>query len=162
MTQFSMAGVSVKFGASTILTDVTFTVAAGERWGMIGRNGSGKTTLFRLLTGEVVPAAGAIAKNPGLRFAVLDQHRDFQGATTVWNAVSGAFQDLIDLEHDLARQAHAMSEASAEATEALLARYARDLERFEHEDTRTRHGWTPCSRAWVSTQWPRTTRNSST
>jgi len=30
---------------------VTFTIAKGERWGVLGRNGSGKTTLFNLLAG---------------------------------------------------------------------------------------------------------------
>src|ERR671918_806784 len=49
------AGVRVEFGATRLLDDVTFTVARGERWGIIGRNGTGKTTLFRLTTGELRP-----------------------------------------------------------------------------------------------------------
>src|SRR5690606_16708492 len=34
MTQISVSGVAVEFGATTLLKDVTFTVAAGERWGI--------------------------------------------------------------------------------------------------------------------------------
>lgn len=132
MTQFSFNGVGVSFGATTILRDVSFTVAAGEKWGVIGRNGAGKSTLFRLLTGEMQPSAGTTARTPGLRFAVLDQHREFPGATTVWEAVADAFRELIDLEHDLARQAEALAEAGERVTEQQLNRYARDLERFEH------------------------------
>ena len=133
MTQFSFNGVGVSFGATTILRDVTFTVGAGEKWGVIGRNGSGKTTLFRMLTGEQSPTTGTIARTPGLRVAVLDQHREFPGATTVWGAVADAFRDLIDLEADLARQADALAQAGDQVTEQQLNRYARDLERFEHE-----------------------------
>lgn len=133
MTQFSFNGVGVSFGATTVLRDVTFTVAAGEKWGVIGRNGSGKTTLFRLLTGEMSPSVGTTAKTPNLRFAVLDQHREFAGATTVWGAVADAFRDLIDLEADLARQADALAHAGDNVTEQQLNRYSRDLERFEHE-----------------------------
>jgi ATP-binding cassette subfamily F protein 3 len=133
VTQFSFNGVGVSFGASTILRDVTFTVGAGEKWGVIGRNGSGKTTLFRMLTGEQNPTTGTIAKTPGLRFAVLDQHRAFPGATTVWGAVADAFRVLIDLEADLARQADELAHAGDRVTEQQLNRYARDLERFEHE-----------------------------
>ncbi len=133
MTQFSFNGVGVSFGATTILRDVTFTVGEGEKWGVIGRNGSGKTTLFRMLTGEQSPTTGTIAKTPGLRFAVLDQHRDFPGATTVWGAVADAFRDLIDLEADLARQADVLAQAGDQVTEQQLNRYARDLERFEHQ-----------------------------
>jgi len=133
MTQFSFNGVGVSFGATTILRDVTVTVAAGEKWGVIGRNGSGKTTLFRMLTGEIGPTSGSIARTPNLRFAVLDQHRAFPGVTTVWSAVADAFRELIDLEVDLARQADALAHAGDQVTEQQLNRYARDLERFEHE-----------------------------
>jgi len=133
MTQFSFNGVGVSFGATTILRDVTFTVAAGEKWGVIGRNGAGKTTLFRLLTGAMQPSVGTMAKTPGLRFAVLDQHREFPGVTTVWGAVADAFRELIALEHDLARQADALAHAGENVSEQQLNRYAHDLERFEHQ-----------------------------
>jgi len=55
---------------------VTFTVGAGDRWGIVGRNKSGKTSLFRLITGELTPVRGAIAKQPGLRVPLLDPRRD--------------------------------------------------------------------------------------
>ncbi|HEU4878880.1 MAG TPA: ATP-binding cassette domain-containing protein, partial [Gemmatimonadaceae bacterium] len=48
MTQISVSGASVQFGATTLFKDVTFTAARGDRWGIIGRNGTGKTTLFKL------------------------------------------------------------------------------------------------------------------
>jgi ATP-binding cassette subfamily F protein 3 len=133
MTQFSFNGVGVSFGATTVLRDVTFTVAAGEKWGIIGRNGAGKTTLFRLLMGAMQPTVGTTARTPNLRFAVLDQHREFPGVTTVWGAVADAFRDLIELESELARQADALAHAGDGVTEQQLNRYARDLERFEHE-----------------------------
>ncbi len=133
MTQFSFNGVGVSFGATTILRDVTFTVGEGEKWGVIGRNGSGKTTLFRMLTGAMSPTRGTIARTPNLRFAVLDQHREFPGATTVWGAVADAFRHLIELEADLARQADALGHAGENVTEQQLNRYAHDLERFDHE-----------------------------
>ena len=133
MTQFSLNGVGVQFGATTVLRNVSFTVDAGEKWGVIGRNGSGKTTLFRILTGERQPSSGSVARTPNLRFAVLDQHRAFPGVTTVWSAVADAFRTLIDLEIDLARQADEIAVAGGHVSEQVLNRYARDLERFEHE-----------------------------
>ena len=50
MTQLSLSNVGVDFGSTTLFSGVTLTVAARERWGIVGRNGSGKSTLLRLLT----------------------------------------------------------------------------------------------------------------
>src|SRR6266508_1853380 len=89
MTQIAFAGVGVDFGDTTLFSNVSFTVAPGERWGIVGRNGSGKTTLFRLLTGELEPTRGSIARAPRLRVSLLEQHRDYGAATTVWEAAGG-------------------------------------------------------------------------
>jgi ATP-binding cassette subfamily F protein 3 len=130
VTQLGVAGVAVEFGATTLFKDITFTVAAGERWGIIGRNGTGKTTLFRLLTGEMQPTRGQIAKQPGTRVSLLEQHRDFGNATTVWEAAAGQFAELLDLEKSLVVQAERLQHDSSEAA---LQKYGKDLERFERE-----------------------------
>ena len=134
MTQLAFAGVTVEFGATRLLESVTFTVARGERWGIIGRNGAGKTTLFRLATGELAPTAGSVARVTGLKSSLMDQQRDFAGAATVWEAAAGPFRSLLDLERALAEQAVALAEAGDLVTEQMLARYDRDLERFQRED----------------------------
>ena len=53
-------GVSLAYGARTVLRDVTFAVRRGERAAVLGPNGGGKTTLFRALTGELEPVAGRV------------------------------------------------------------------------------------------------------
>jgi ATP-binding cassette subfamily F protein 3 len=130
VTQFAFAGVGVDFGAVTVFSDISFTVAARERWGIIGRNGTGKTTLFKLLTGELEPTRGSITRQPGLRVSLLEQHRDFGGATTVWEAAAGELGELLALEISLVEQAAALG---ANASPSALDRYGRDLERFERE-----------------------------
>ena len=133
MSVISVANAAVEFGATTLFENITFTVGAGDRWGIVGRNGTGKTTLFKLLTGELQPTRGTVSRLPGTRVSLLEQHRDYGGATTVWEAAAGQFADLLALEKSLADQAHEMSEHGERVTQQHLDRYARDLERFERE-----------------------------
>ena len=54
----SVAAVSKAFGQMRALDDVSFDVASGELFGLIGPDGAGKTTLFRILTTLMVPDSG--------------------------------------------------------------------------------------------------------
>ncbi|NQT11815.1 MAG: ABC-F family ATP-binding cassette domain-containing protein, partial [Planctomycetes bacterium] len=57
-----------------LFEDVSFDVARGERWGMLGPNGSGKTTLLRCLIGEMAPDGGSVIVGHGVRIGYFDQH----------------------------------------------------------------------------------------
>jgi ATP-binding cassette subfamily F protein 3 len=113
---------------------VTFQVQPRDRWGIVGRNGSGKTTLLKLIMGELESSSGTVVRESGARVRMMDQHRTFSGATTVWETASGPFAELLALEQSLESQAHAMAAAGEKVTDAMMDRYARDLERFQHED----------------------------
>lgn len=52
--------ISKRFGATTVLDDVTFDVNEGEIIVLLGASGSGKTTILRIIAGLELPDAGSI------------------------------------------------------------------------------------------------------
>jgi iron complex transport system ATP-binding protein len=52
--------ISVSYGASKVLRDITFSVDKGECIGIIGPNGSGKSTLLKALSKILKPSSGKV------------------------------------------------------------------------------------------------------
>jgi branched-chain amino acid transport system ATP-binding protein len=52
---------SLRFGGIAALSDVAFSVRAGEIYSIIGPNGAGKTSLLNCVSGRYSPTAGSIA-----------------------------------------------------------------------------------------------------
>jgi branched-chain amino acid transport system ATP-binding protein len=55
-----LRGVSRFFGSLKAIEEVSFNVAAGARYGVLGSNGAGKTTLFNAITGDFPVSAGRV------------------------------------------------------------------------------------------------------
>jgi ATP-binding cassette subfamily F protein 3 len=130
MALIEVGAVTLLAGGRALLSDVSFKVERGERWGMLGRNGSGKTTLFRTIHGDIEPHQGQVVRAPGLRIAWLDQHRDYGDDATLWEVAAAPFAPLRRLEEALNRQAEALAH---DASPAALERYAKDQDRFDRE-----------------------------
>jgi len=58
MNAVTVSNVVKRYGAVAALDDVSFKVAPGELFGLVGPDGAGKTTLFRVLTTLLVPDSG--------------------------------------------------------------------------------------------------------
>ena len=85
MTLLRLDGVSRSFGGVKAVSGVSFSVDAGQLFGVIGPNGAGKTTLFNLITGLIRPDGGQVLFNgvdtthkPPEKIATLGVARTYQ------------------------------------------------------------------------------------
>ncbi|MDQ7821941.1 MAG: ABC transporter ATP-binding protein [Candidatus Eremiobacteraeota bacterium] len=53
-----------RFGATTALKDISFSIGKGELFGVLGPDGAGKTTLCRILAAVMSPTEGAVTIGP--------------------------------------------------------------------------------------------------
>ena len=61
MALLDIRNISMHFGAIHALTDLSFTVDAGEVVGLMGDNGAGKSTMVKIIAGNFRPTEGEIA-----------------------------------------------------------------------------------------------------
>ncbi len=67
--------VSLGYGNKSILKNVDFSLAPGQRIGLLGLNGAGKSTLIKLLAGELTPQYGNVYYHPDTRIGYFAQHQ---------------------------------------------------------------------------------------
>jgi len=60
MIKIEAKNLSLAYGSTVVVNDVTFQVTPGEMVGLIGPNGSGKSTLIKSLSHVISPSAGQI------------------------------------------------------------------------------------------------------
>jgi ABC transport system ATP-binding/permease protein len=92
----SANGLALAYGAAPLLEDVTLSVAAGEKIGLVGRNGCGKTSLLKILAGELAPDVGEISRRRGLRIGYLPQEFELDDDRTVQQNIEAGAADLLD------------------------------------------------------------------
>ena len=73
---FEALNLRKSYGGTTVVDDVSFSIAPGECLGVIGPNGAGKTTTIRMCLGLTVPDGGAVHFYPPSAGAPLHMPRD--------------------------------------------------------------------------------------
>lgn len=63
MSKLEAKNLSVKRGDKAVLSDVSFTVGAGEVYGLLGGNGAGKSTTLLTFLGFLTPQSGEVQVN---------------------------------------------------------------------------------------------------
>ena len=87
MALISLQDVSIGFGGPRLLEEINLQIESGEGVGLLGRNGMGKSTLLKLVSGDILPHSGTIARQQNIRVAYLPQE--------VPQGLSGCVVDIV-------------------------------------------------------------------
>src|SRR5215468_7199232 len=69
----SVSNVSMRYGAKVLFDEVSTAFTPGKRYGLTGPNGAGKSTFMKILTAEMEPQKGTVARPRKLGVLSQDQ-----------------------------------------------------------------------------------------
>ncbi len=106
MIAISVNNLTLRFGTTSILEKVSFSLEENDKLGIIGANGSGKTSLFKLITGEYEAEEGEIYISKGKTVGILSQYgafseTDASEGSTALEHMYAAFPALLAAEKRL-------------------------------------------------------------
>jgi ATPase subunit of ABC transporter with duplicated ATPase domains len=93
----TITDLSMGFGGQLLFQNVSVTFNGGERYGLTGPNGSGKTTFMRIVSGDLEPTSGRVARPKRVGILRQDHFRYesvriidvvMMGNTTLWEALA--------------------------------------------------------------------------
>jgi molybdate transport system ATP-binding protein len=103
-----------------VLADVSWTLAPGQHWLILGTNGAGKSTLLKLLHGQLRPALGGSVRWPALGdprniwrlrrlvgFVSSELQANYLYPASVRHCIASGFESSIGLTRGLSRTEHA-------------------------------------------------------
>jgi ABC-2 type transport system ATP-binding protein len=127
MNAIEVNHVSKSYGPVKALDDVTFSVAKGEVFGLIGPDGAGKTSMFRILCSLLLPESGTSTVDG---FDVVSQMKEIRRRVGYMPGKFSLYQDLT-VEENLQFFATLFGTTVEEGYDSIRAIYSQ-IERFKH------------------------------
>ena len=122
------------YGATEVLSDLTFQLEPRQRLGIVGANGSGKSSLLKAISGEVTPAAGSLTLAPRTRTAYLAQELEAGPHESVYADALHSRPDILSLRARLEGLEAAMARASGAEQVVLVEDYGVVQHEYERLD----------------------------
>ena len=103
MIVLGVDGISLSFGVTPVLQDISFSVADNDKLGIVGVNGAGKTSLLRIITGEYKADSGNIHLTKDGSLSYIKQDAFNNSNLTVLEEAHLVFDKLWAMEERLHR-----------------------------------------------------------
>ena len=134
--------IHLSYGPRLVLDDVSFTVAPGEKAGLIGVNGAGKSSLLKIIAGLQETDGGKVLLPR--TYGYLSQDVAHESTVTGGNTVRDYIFNSIGLDaalHTFEELSHKLAEAAQDEVSTLLRRFEQaqeDLERLGYYEADAR------------------------
>ncbi len=135
--------IRLSYGPRLVLDDISFTVAPGEKAGLIGVNGAGKSSLLKIVAGLMEPDGGTVMlpRTHGYlsQDVAHDDHLVAEGGTVrdfIFNSIG-----LDSALHNYETLSHQLAQASEDELPTLLEHFEQaqsDLDRLGYYDADAR------------------------
>src|SRR5438552_537237 len=122
------------YGATEVLSDLTFQVEPRQRLGIVGANCAGKSSLLRAISGELTPAGGSLTLAPRTRTAYLAQELEAGPHESVYADALHSRTDIIGLRERLTGLEAAMSGSTGAGLATLVEEYGEVQHEYERLD----------------------------
>lgn len=134
MIALSFSQVTKVYNEQKVLNQVSFSINAKDRLGIVGKNGAGKTTLLKIITGLEQADTGDLFLEKNARIGYMEQGDDFDPRQTLLDFCLEAFSHLISLEEQLMHMEEQMGhfQTDSEAFHTLMENYHDLSEHFDH------------------------------
>lgn len=119
----SASNITIQFGDRYLFRDISFTIRAHDRIGLVGPNGAGKSTLLRIIASISESDTGAINKAHYVTVGYLPQEGISSSGKTLYQEVETAFEDVL-----LVRQEIEEAQRRLESLETSSDEYSDTLE----------------------------------
>ena len=128
MALISGANLSKSYGEHTLFSGASFEIGSRDIIGFIGANGTGKTTLFKIITGQLQPDSGGVARESGLTVGYMEQYTCQSSERTALDEILTVFESLMETE---ARLEALSNRLLTDHSDSLIAEHAALTEEFQ-------------------------------
>lgn len=105
----SVDKLTIRFGSTTLFSDVSYVVNPRDRIALVGKNGAGKSTMLKVFAGLQPPSTGNVAIPKDITIGYLPQHMIHNDGVTVREEAEKAFAHIFELKEEVERLSNELS-----------------------------------------------------
>ena len=123
MAIICLTNIHKSFGSDVVFDTLNLQFHANEKIGMVGVNGSGKSTILKLILAMIIPDAGDVMVQKGLRMGYLPQEASFDPNHTVMEEMHCGVEHIKTLQDKLHEVSEALEALSGSELNAKIITY---------------------------------------